>query len=708
MLFGRFKGKKTDKTRTKVRTGNFLRNIKISTRLIGSFLALSLIPLSITGILTYMKSSTAMESKIKTYSVQVMNQLNQTVELELMKFKGYSDDVILNEDLQKVLIDSNDMEAGAKHELFNSIFVLLQAKFKDIKAVTDVAVIASHDEIINYGGDSHLWDKTQTLPRLKKIAEVNRGTVSWSVETLTDGSKNLVLSRAIYSKSSGELLGYFVAAFKESYFSGIYKDIDLGAGAEILILDSKDTVVSSRNPKIEINKAFKTAGLVDNILAHEKQQANLKNSQISSDQVIKISIANGNNLAAYSKIANTDWYIAGLIPYSYINSESQKIGMYIFGICILCLFLALLLSYIISGSISVPLKKLVSLMKEAKEGNFAIDISDKGRDEICEVTNNFNDMVSNISVLVSKVSESAQSVLANSEKIAFASERTYTNSEHIAFTIQQVATGATEQAGEVSDSVIYMSKMSDVMNKAEQHMIAIAKSIDNIKELSNNATSAVKLLNDKALETNAVSEKIVSDINELDVNMREIKKIIKIIVDIAEQTNLLSLNAAIEAARAGEVGRGFAVVADEVKKLADQSKEASTTISGILANIHSKTELTVNESNNASAIIKEQMDTVERTNGAFKTIFEAMDDMSRNMDHMQGSVEVVLESRSKTMESIETISAVSEETAATVEEVSASTQEQMAGSEELAALAKNLNEMAQQLSNAVLIFKFNQ
>ncbi|MDD3593942.1 MAG: methyl-accepting chemotaxis protein [Candidatus Gastranaerophilales bacterium] len=63
--------------------------------------------------------------------------------------------------------------------------------------------------------------------------------------------------------------------------------------------------------------------------------------------------------------------------------------------------------------------------------------------------------------------------------------------------------------------------------------------------------------------------------------------------DIAEQTNMLALNAAVEAARAGEHGKGFAVVASEIRKLADESKQATSKIIQLIREIQNATNSTV-------------------------------------------------------------------------------------------------------------------
>ncbi|HSV30090.1 MAG TPA: methyl-accepting chemotaxis protein, partial [Candidatus Omnitrophota bacterium] len=79
-------------------------------------------------------------------------------------------------------------------------------------------------------------------------------------------------------------------------------------------------------------------------------------------------------------------------------------------------------------------------------------------------------------------------------------------------------------------------------------------------------------------QTETVAENIIT----LSERTQAVGEIIATVNDIAEQSNLVALNAAIEAADARESGRRFSVVANEIKNLADQAKEATSQVRGIL------------------------------------------------------------------------------------------------------------------------------
>ncbi len=96
---------------------------------------------------------------------------------------------------------------------------------------------------------------------------------------------------------------------------------------------------------------------------------------------------------------------------------------------------------------------------------------------------------------------------------------------------------------------------------------------------------------------------------------QEITSIVNIIGQIAERTSVLALNASMQAVAAGDAGRGFAVVADEVKRLAENAREATQQIGGLVGAIQADTSETLHAMNGTIAQVVDISRLADRAGG---------------------------------------------------------------------------------------------
>jgi two-component system sensor histidine kinase YesM len=203
----------------------------------------------------------------------------------------------------------------------------------------------------------------------------------------------VLIGRAIKSLDDGDIIGSMIIRINERYFSDICRNIDLGKGSDVFIINSKGIVVSSRNAEIPVTKPYKDDNLINYIIQN-----------ISQDRhVFDLYMDNHRFLVAFAPIENTDWFAVSTIPYSYLNSESKLAGINILLLTLVCLILSIIFSLIFSKSISIPLNNLIIFMNEAKKGNLSMSIEDDSKDEIAEVTQNYNIMLSEIRHLMDNI-----------------------------------------------------------------------------------------------------------------------------------------------------------------------------------------------------------------------------------------------------------------------------------------------------------------
>jgi methyl-accepting chemotaxis protein len=219
------------------------------------------------------------------------------------------------------------------------------------------------------------------------------------------------------------------------------------------------------------------------------------------------------------------------------------------------------------------------------------------------------------------------------------------------------------------------SSLEETAASMEELTSTVKQNAENAKQANQLAKGASEV----AIKGGNVVGQVVGTMSSINESSRKIVDIISVIDGIAFQTNILALNAAVEAARAGEQGRGFAVVAAEVRNLAQRSAAAAKEIKTLIG------------------------DSVEKVEGGTKLVDEA----GKTMEEIVNAVKRVTDIMSE-------ISAASNEQSTGIEQVNQAitqmdevTQQNAALVEEAAAAAKSLEEQAQNLAEAVSIFKLD-
>lgn len=187
----------------------------------------------------------------------------------------------------------------------------------------------------------------------------------------------------------------------------------------------------------------------------------------------------------------------------------------------------------------------------------------------------------------------------------------------------------------LKDSADSIEKLRISSVKTKQSAVKVAEKSQISLELSSKEQQSVET-NIEKMNTLKQKIEIIADlILELSEHTQQIGSIIGVVEDITEQTNMLALNAAVEAARAGEHGKGFAVVASEIRKLADESKQATTKITSLIYDIQQATNSTVMATEEGTKEIELGVDLT-------KNIAQNIEKLKSTIHETVGSVDQIL------------------------------------------------------------------
>ncbi|CAA7624924.1 methyl-accepting chemotaxis protein [Magnetospirillum sp. SS-4] len=253
--------------------------------------------------------------------------------------------------------------------------------------------------------------------------------------------------------------------------------------------------------------------------------------------------------------------------YAASNISSMILLQVVVGV--LFALIGMLISRAVGHQIAEPLEACSEAARRVAGGDLRIEpLQVSSSDEIGVLQVSFNEMLSSQRDVAVQTRTVCDALTAASAAILSSA--------------QEQAAGTKQQAAAVQEITTTVEEISLSGKQVAERSRQVAGTAEAVATSGNAGLQAVR---DASVGMEAIREQtetVAENIITLSERTQAVGEIIATVNEIAEQSNLVALNAAIEAADAREQGRRFSVVANEIKNLADQAKEATSQVRGIL------------------------------------------------------------------------------------------------------------------------------
>ena len=321
-----------------------------------------------------------------------------------------------------------------------------------------------------------------------------------------------------------------------------------------------------------------------------------------------------------------------------------------------------------------PLRRIISEISQVSNalgsgnGDLNHRIEQKGHGELGQLAEAFNRLMTVIGEDRARVEEASAKAETEAQAAKEALEGLHEAQKEaenarrkaildVVRNLEQIVDGLSKASDDISSHVmdsnsrareqqVSLVESSSALSQMTESIQDVARSCSDAvigaKEATSTADKGAEMTSEAVRAIFHVKEQsdiLKENLDEMNVQVGDITRIMSVVSDIADQTNLLALNAAIEAARAGDAGRGFAVVADEVRNLAEKTMEATKDVAQVVKAIQSSSRTNVKSMEAASESILSSTRLAEQAGHSLDEIVAIVEGVTGQMQNISAATE---------------------------------------------------------------------
>lgn len=347
------------------------RNLQFRKKILGISLFISLIPVLLLGLFSYIKMRSLLIEREETALAETLHQEAVQLNYKLDSYLSTVNFIAWNENIRTAL--SREYESGfdmylVYRDTIDPLFLTLRSLNTDIRSITIYT-------------DVSIYPHGNTLRPLSEIQD-----------------------RAWYRQASDSTAPFFYPSVEEDTLYLICQMYYLYVPHTNIICMAIDlpAAMSSAQSLFDDNYGFLLTDSEGNTLYQYSNPAAVAAPAALSFQKLLSNEVPG-CISEQEALSGTDWTVFLYRPTASVSAAAHNISYIVLAMAFLCILLIFAASTGLSRLIVSPIERLSSDMKLVEQGNYEITVASDSTDEVGQLIHSFRNMVATINNLVNEV-----------------------------------------------------------------------------------------------------------------------------------------------------------------------------------------------------------------------------------------------------------------------------------------------------------------